>query len=499
MKLKSLALFISVFFLVSSWAQREGAFRIPISGNPAILITPDATTRNNVIVTLPNKSKLQLYQIAGKRPTDQIKQFYVDFDKSKEVTVGEKMTFNGAYLSHEIIQQLTNKFNAKNDSDLITKMNSASEKEWKEVLLGTDPGDITRFAGIAELKRRYQDIDEHLHLMLDGYASKNFEKSYFIPTGFIEVELKNGEVAFLKATDLINKIKLDVKHFQISILKNTLLYYVNDLSKEENIDTALINTVFDLAACPQDCILRQNNFGSLILNVIDIQNSLIKSDEKTLSLIALYKSLCGNDQKVEDLLLKYRKNNKQSLSTQDINNYFKFIVQFPDLSTSEYKKIISKLQDSRLVPYFLANPQNRLDDDFKNLALESLNSGLSPEGLKDYFLISKAFGDKKELTPNYYANLLVFFEPSYLEWVLGPYFKGIQREFSEYKITVEELIHLLNFAGGQENFIQLLRNNSNEILKLRKQRSSVFFVFPSRQNQKLKVDEILRKKNNTNL
>lgn len=351
-------------------------------------------------------------------------------------------------------------------------------------------------AGIAELKRRYQDVDEHFNFMLkENYRDKDFEKSYFIPTGFIEVELENGDIAFLKASDLIKKkIGIDVHRLKVSILKNTLLYFVEDLSREQNIEAPLLNTAFDLTSCTHDCVFKSGNFGDLVKKLIEIQNSSKQSNEKTLALIAFYKNMCKGDQDIDALLADYRKKKDKNLGQEDIRHYFKFVLQYPDLSISHYRKIASLLKDSRLVPYALVNQDKELNEAFKKLAIEALDSGLGAEGLQQYFGVAKAFGDKKELTPSYYAHLLSFLSPDYLEWVIGPYYRNVQKEFGKYKITVEECIHLINFAGGKEVLIELLRKRPKEILALSRNRASTFWVFPNRQNQLHEVADLVEKK-----
>jgi hypothetical protein len=168
-------------------------------------------------------------------PETEQKQFYIDFQKSKVMAPGTKLKFNSVYLSRELIAQLTLKLNPKNDEELISRMDKFTEDDWREVLLGQEVSNSnTDRPGLAELKRRYQDLDEHLGLMTnENYSNKPFEKSYFIPTGFIEVQLENNQTAFLKTSDLIQKkISIDVKAAKVSILKNVVLYFVEELSKK---------------------------------------------------------------------------------------------------------------------------------------------------------------------------------------------------------------------------------------------------------------------------
>ena len=479
-------------------AQREGAFRVPISNSTAISNDPNTQSRTNLMVTIPSGEKFQFYQIIGRKiiPNIDNKQYYVDFDKSQEVLRGKTFTFNGAYLSREIITQLTNKFNSKNDNELVKKMNGATEDDWKAVLFGVDSEEITRLAGIAELKRRYQDFDEHFGLMLnENYGGKAFEKAYFIPTGFVEVKLDNGKIAFLKASDLIQKkIKIDVDRLKVSILKNTLLYFIEDLGENNQVESSVLNTVFDLASCSQICILKQNNLGDLIKEVIDIQNNSERSNNKALALIAFYKAVCSSDKKIDTILADYRDNKAKNISNEDINNYFKLVLQYPDLSVEYYRDAYLKLKDSRLVPYAVINRDKKINDGFKKSALEALNSGLTPEGLNRYFSVAKAFGEKNELTPSYYAHLISFLESDYIEWVIGPYYKEIQQKFPGDEITVEEFIHLINFANGQKTLIKLLSGDDRgDILSLRKNRASNFWVFPNRVYQNSQAADAKRK------
>jgi hypothetical protein len=474
---------------------KEGAFRIPIQNTTALsLPSRYLSHQKKVSINFPRDQKYDLYQIIGEREISDLdgKQYYVDFKKQDELKAGTTLIFKNAYLSRELISQLTQKFNPANDQQLITLMNSQTPEDWKTVLFGVSSEDITGFSGLAELKRRYQDADEHLKLMLDErYANKDYESTYFIPTGYVEVEIEDGKLAFLRINDLIQgKFTIDPQQMKVAILKELLLYYIEDLSLDESTDSIVLNSALDLTSCLYPCLMTDQPFGDLISSVIDIQISQKSSDEKLSALINAYQNFCGTRANIEKTLQMYAKKQAPHLTPKQIQHYFKLQFDYPNLAIEKYRSLIAILDSENLVPYALENPLLNIDNEFKKLAQEAFAEGLRPKALTTYVEVRNAFGDKNALNIDYYIFLTDFLDPLYLTWIVGPEYKKITNAFPQYNISVEEFIHLVNFAGSFDNLNSDLKSIPNDMLALRNNRASSFWVFPKIENQISKANDL---------
>ncbi len=305
----------------------------------------------------------------------------------EEVNAGKSYQIDTFYFTKEIIEQLTNNLNPNNDKELLRILNAFDANDLKTMLIGKDHDlSLTRFPGALEVKRKYKNPDEHLEIMTtDGFnIEKNFENISFIPTGYIRLTLENGDQTFIEAKSLIDKkVEFDLNKMQIVILKNTLIYYLKDLSKLEESDLTLLNKATELAYCSHNCSnpLKDTHLGDLILDVIKIQNSSDESsDNKLTNLIELYESFCGTVDTKQPLL-----------SREEISGFFEISIRYPEISFQKYIQILNKVKDYKLVPYVSLNSNLEINDSFLKLSNEAYKHGLLPTGLKDYLELIREF------------------------------------------------------------------------------------------------------------
>jgi hypothetical protein len=472
---------ISIFLLLLSLCvlnAEEGAFRIENNNQAAITTDENALSQNTVTINIKNASELQYYQVAGKKPlpdTEQ-KQYYLDFEEAKNISPGTKLKFNSAYLSRELVSQLTLKLNPKNDEELISKMNKFSEEEWRQVLLGQEKSESsTDRPGLAELKRRYQDLDEHLGLMTnETYSNKPFEKNYFIPTGFIEVQVENNRTAFLKTSDLIQKkISIDVKSAKVSILKNVMLYFVQEISKKKlsKDEQKLLTKAMMMSSCSYSCLMKQEEaLGSLLQKMIEIQNNISLTEGlKLKDLVDSAQEICH--QKLES---------SENLPSENITQYFALTNDFPNLTIEQFFDLNKKISNKDLIPFALANTQSTIDDQFLSLAKEAIDLGLAPSGLKKFSVIKIMLNDKAKFSIRLYRSLLNQLNSDYILKNIVPRYKEMQNLFSELNITFEEYLHLSTRYGSHQNLMNNLKKKPLDVLKERNQRVAIFHIYPQK-------------------
>jgi hypothetical protein len=192
----------------------------------------------------------------------------------------------------------------------------------------------------------------------ENYSNKPFEKSYFIPTGFIEVQLENNQTAFLKTSDLIQKkISIDVKAAKVSILKNVVLYFVEELSKKKLTadELNLLNKAFVMGSCSYQCLIEQEAaIGSLLQKILEVQNNIsLTEGAKLKTLVTATQEIC--QQKII---------NTENIPAENITQYFTLARDYPTLTIEKYQDLSKKIPQKDFIPFALANPQITINNQF---------------------------------------------------------------------------------------------------------------------------------------
>jgi hypothetical protein len=255
---------------------RDSSLPIPDQEASLITVTPSLAPRSSqeIIMRFPSKStKLNLYRLNPNRliPDFETKKYYLDLKRTDSLPATKELKVKGYALANELVKRLRSNFDPKYNKDLVHLLNSLEPEDWKKALIGDEKKDknIFRHSGVLELRRKYHDIDEHLEIMMnEKYTDKDFEKEYFIPTGFIEVE----DNQYLSINEIIDgNIEIDPNTMKINVIKNVTLYVFNEISQKGNVDDRL-QEMLNENLCKQECIIPKGIlFGDIIEKISRIE------------------------------------------------------------------------------------------------------------------------------------------------------------------------------------------------------------------------------------
>ena len=372
-----------------------------------------------------------------------------------------------------------------------------------DILEDTTVANATRFAGIAELKRRYQGVDENLALTMSDDVKEDFESAYFIPTGFAEVLLEDGSLAYLDLEELrTGQIELDLENFRVNILKNTLLYYLEELADQAG--GQYLGTLMNITECSSNCVTKDlgENFGTLLAEVIKIQMSEATGDVKALDLIDFYKEICQDTISQEEIIARYRPSPQMSLDRDDIRYFFEFKRRYPGIDITRFKELLNQAGESEIIPYYLDNPDLIVKPDFKKIAEEAYRNNISTTQIRDFYKFRDLFGDQGDLKIPEYRSMINELEVVYIQEVMEPQYNWLHKRYKNkgLKISLIEFFNLkgrLGFEGVIEAIDQVVGEGSEtdwqekaEWTDLQVAMQSLppsNFAYPTRENQILKA------------
>ena len=340
---------------------REGIYRIPtISDNEPLRTT--VLPQDEITIIDAVGKRLYLYE-----PDDQSKliegtshkQVILKFKQTDETITRGDLNIRSIVLSNSLIDRMKNSLAIKDKEEVVRLLNSSDPKDWSKLLFGEKSKDMLRFAGLAELKRRSESIEEDIAVMNNkdyeqAAGADDYPTKYFIATGFIDV----GNGKYINIEDLIDKsVEIDMKSAKIKILKNVLLYQVEEVLKANpgKVDQNELAGVMGIVGCGQKCIFNQEaKVGELIQNMLGIFN--IKSgDEKSqgsqsakaqLNILKKnFESLCGPQ------------NSTSTLTSDEIALFNSLAIRYPEAHLEHYQALHDlKFSPQQAVYYLHANP-----------------------------------------------------------------------------------------------------------------------------------------------
>lgn len=305
---------------------REGQYRISLGDNQAL--SSSVVPQHEITILRAENKELEIYEVNETAPwieESSAKQKYLQFKAIGKKKFGSELNLKSIILTNAVVDRLKDSLILKDKKEVIRLLNSSKSEDWKKLIFGEKSDEKLRFAGLAELKRRWEDVSEHTEIMLkDDYLDVPFEKKYFIPTGFIDV----GNGQYLRIEELLDdSVKINLQEAKVKILKDVILYHVEEVSKAgvSKDFQKEFDEVLGIFKCGQSCKFNAGaEVGNLLGSIIDIFQGNDNVGAQMQVLKKSFESLCG------------KINSQVSISSEKIKLFNSLALYYPNIHTDDY-------------------------------------------------------------------------------------------------------------------------------------------------------------------
>jgi hypothetical protein len=335
----------------------EGIYRV--SSREEVKLQANIHNSRKLHLLKPINGKLAIYQPNENTPflqSSEFKQKHLRFVKTEKVIEGSSLNFNAVILTNTLIQRVKDSLSKKDLNSVSQALSSMEQKEWKKLIIGSSSKDKLRFAGLAEQKRRWESVDEHMDIFLNPeYQNSPFEKKYFIPTGYIDI----GDGLFVSVNELVNNaIEINIPQAKVKILKSVVLYSLEEVLEDPKfalIKGPVSKEFNHILSCTRNCQLnKEADFGGRVIGIIELLEE--KSMELETKLKKLKRELLSICTGGENVIEKTREIDNESLS-----KFNAYALYHPDINIEDYLNLSpANLTPEEAILYLLKVKEGKL-------------------------------------------------------------------------------------------------------------------------------------------